>query len=189
MAAGLEPVAGANANSQALTLLAHATAAGHRHDRRAAEDAQRALESLAPQDARSPAGTLGNTLPAEIGAWAAFTRGDFAHARTLVQALADRQDRVGKGEVELPAREMLADMLLLRGETAAALSTYQQSLHSDPNRFNALLAAGQAAERLGQPALAAQYYRTLLANCAGATGAAKARLAHASAVAQARAGG
>lgn len=189
MAAGLEPVAGANANSQALTLLAHATAAGHRHDRRAAEDAQRALEKLARQDARSTTGTLGSTLPDEIGAWAAFTRGDFAHARKLLQALADRQDRVGKGEVELPAREMLADMLSLRGETAAALSTYQQSLHSDPNRFNALLGAGQAAERLGEPALAAQYYRTLLANCTGATGAAKTRLAHASAVVEAGAGG
>jgi tetratricopeptide (TPR) repeat protein len=189
MAAGLEPLAVANTNSQALTLLAHATAAGHRHDRRAAEDAQRALESLAREDARSPAGVLGNTLPDEIRAWAAFTRGDLARARKLLQALADRQDRVGKGEVELPAREMLADMLLLHGDTAAALSTYQQSLHNDPNRFNALFGAGQAAERLGQPALAAQYYRALLANCAGATGAAKVRLAHASAVAQAHAGG
>jgi hypothetical protein len=35
-----------------------------------------------------------------------------------------------------------------------------------PNRFNALLGAGQAAERLGQRALARDYYRTLLAKTA-----------------------
>lgn len=186
MAAGLEPIPGGDAHSQALTLLAHVTAAGHRHDRSAAQQALQALESLARRDAASPVGSLGHTLPDEIRAWAAFTRGDVAQARALLLPLAERQDRVGKGEVELPAREMLADMLLLHGETAAALGQYQASLRSDPNRFNALLGAGQAAERLGQPAQAADYYRTLLAECPQADGAAKRLLSHASEMLQAK---
>lgn len=66
----------------------------------------------------------------------------------LLLPLADRQASVGKGEVEIPAREMLADMLLLGGRPAAALERYRQSLASDPNRFNALLGAGPAAEKL-----------------------------------------
>ena len=74
---------------------------------------------------------------------------------------------------------MLADMLLLRGDANQALTEYQASLRSDPNRFNGLLGAAQAAERVGQSGVAAGYYRTLLANCAGATGAARKRLAHA----------
>jgi tetratricopeptide (TPR) repeat protein len=127
MAAGLEVVVGGNAYSQALTLLARATA--------------------------------------------------------LLRPVVERQAKVGKGEVELPAREMLADMLLLTGNARQAFEEYQESLRSDPNRFNALLGAGQAAERLGRRALAGDYYRTLLANCAGATGPAKSQLGHAAVVA------
>jgi tetratricopeptide (TPR) repeat protein len=88
----------------------------------------------------------------------------------LLRPVADRQDKIGKGEVELPAREMLAEMLLLSGKFADALSEYQASLISDPNRFNALLGAGEAAEGLGENNVAAGYYRVLLANCTGANG-------------------
>jgi tetratricopeptide (TPR) repeat protein len=84
----------------------------------------------------------------------------------------DRQARIGKGEVEIPAREMLADMLLLSGRPEEALRQYQQSLLSDPNRFNALLGAYQAAERLGRNDLTERYYRQLFANCRRADGAA-----------------
>jgi hypothetical protein len=182
MAAGLEPEPGGDAYSGGVTLLAHATAAAYRHDQRAADEALHTLESLVRQDASSHAESLGEILPDEIRAWAAFTRGNLAHARTLLQGLADRQDRAGKGEVELPAREMLADMLLLDRKAAEALGQYQASLKSDPNRFNALLGAGQAAEQLDQPALAAGYYRTVLGNCAEPSGAARKLLTHAASV-------
>jgi tetratricopeptide (TPR) repeat protein len=187
MAAHLAPVPGGDALSQALTLLAHVTAAAYRSDRIAADKALRTLDMLVQQDAPSPAGSLGRTLPEEIRAWASFTDGDLAGALTLLRTVAERQDKVGKGEVAIPAREMLADMLLLRGEAGQAITEYQRSLHSDPNRFNGLLGAGQSAERVGQHALAAVYYRTLLANCTGATGAARKRLAHASHVVESQA--
>ena len=115
----------------------------------------------------------------EIHAWAAFSQGDVNSAIAWLRPVADRQAKSGKGEVELPAREMLAEMQLLSDRPAEALQEYQASLHSDPNRFNGLLGAARAAEKLGKTDVAVGYYRTLLKNCAHANGAAMRVLAHA----------
>jgi len=56
----------------------------------------------------------------------------------LLRPLADRQDQIGKREVELPAREMLADILLEMNRPQDALAEYAKSLQSDPNRFDGL---------------------------------------------------
>lgn len=179
MAGQLTPVTQGNARSGALTVLAHVIAAAHRHDRRAARAALDALDALA----RTPqaADRLGTTLPAEIRSWAAFTQGDLVRAVAQLRTVAARQDKVGKGEVEVPAREMLADMLLLRGRAAEALHEYQLSMVTDPNRFNALRGAAEAAQRAGNRALAADYYRTLLGNCPHPSGPARAVLEQAAA--------
>jgi hypothetical protein len=70
-------------------------------------------------------------------------------AITLITAVADKQDREGKGEVELPAREMLADMLLAGDRPADALTQYRLCLRTDPNRLNSVLGA-ERAEKLSQ---------------------------------------
>ena len=44
-------------------------------------------------------------------AWLSFAEGKNEEALSLLRSIADKQDAFGKGEVELPAREMLADML------------------------------------------------------------------------------
>jgi tetratricopeptide (TPR) repeat protein len=75
---------------------------------------------------------------------------------------ADLQDKVGQGEVDIPAREMLADMLLDLGRPKEALAEYQKALTLSPNRFNGLFNAGRAAEAAGDQALAQRYYATLL---------------------------
>ena len=178
----LQPIAGAGTLSRGLTLLAHATAAGHLNDGRVGIEATRAYEALLNKEpVVRPGGGLA-TLRDEIRAWADFSQGHHDVARKLLRAIAERQRKVGKGEVELPAGEMLADMLLLDGKRKAALQAYQASLQSDPNRFNALLGAGRAAELSSQPAVAARYFRALLANCAGANGAALGVLEHARSV-------
>jgi CubicO group peptidase (beta-lactamase class C family) len=84
-----------------------------------------------------------------------------------------------QGELDLPVREMIAEMFLIDGNAGDALKEYQASLVSDPNRFNGLLGAAKAAERLDQHKLAVRYYRSLLTNCAGASGVALAELQHA----------
>jgi len=98
-----------------------------------------------------------------------FTR---AHEAGRLRTTADLQSKVGKGEVELPAREMLAEILLLDGRAADALKEYELSLASDPNRFNALLGAARAAEKLGRKAVATKYYKQLPVSSPHASGAA-----------------
>jgi tetratricopeptide (TPR) repeat protein len=156
-------------------LLAHAEGAAHLRDQNSASDALKQLESLTSGD--SPASESASAV--EIRAWVDFTSGNSKDAIALLRPLAERQARIGKGEVEIPAREMLAEMLLLSGEPAEALTQYRQSLSSDPNRFNALLGAIQAAEQLGRNGLAEEYYRTLRANCRNADGSAAKELEHA----------
>jgi tetratricopeptide (TPR) repeat protein len=170
---------GPNWFTQAQALLAHAVAAGHLHDAEAGKAAGAALElSVAPYE-KLKAGAPNAGLPDEIRAWARFAQGDLAGAVSLLQPVADRQDKLGEGGIEVPAREMLAEMYLLRGQFAEALREYQGVLASDPNRFNALLGAGRAAEALSERDVAANYYRTLLANCTSAGGKALEALRHA----------
>ena len=97
-----------------------------------------------------------------MSAWAAFAEGDEAGALKLMRESADLQDKVGQGEVDIPAREMLADMLLELHRPGEALSEYERALVLSPNRFNALLHAGMAAEAAGDTAKASEFYAALL---------------------------
>ena len=54
---------------------------------------------------------------------------------------------------------MLADMLLEAGRPQEALAQYEIALKTDPNRFNGLYGAAQAATQLQQKDKAAAYYR------------------------------
>ena len=184
-AATLRPSAAGSPYGQGLTLLANAIAAGHLRDAAAAREASRAFDALVSGE--RAVGLTGGlaTLRDEIHAWADFSSGDRDAALGLLRPVADRQNRTGKGEVELPAGEMAADMLLMDRQATPALRQYQASLRNDPNRFNALLGAGQAAEQLGNTALAVRYYRVLVGNCPRASGSALRRLEHARAMANA----
>ena len=75
---------------------------------------------------------------------------------------ADLQDKVGQGEVDIPAREMLADMLLEFHHPDQALAEYERALVLSPNRFNGLFNAGMAAEAVGDRAKAEGFYSALL---------------------------
>ena len=82
-------------------------------------------------------------------------------------AVADKQDAHGKGEVEIPAREMLADILLESGHPEQALAEYERAMTIDPNRFNELYGAARSAELTKQTAKADKYYAQLVKNCSG----------------------
>jgi len=75
-----------------------------------------------------------------------------------LRAAADQQDKLGQGEVDLPAREMLGDLLMLLKRPADALAEYKTSLTLSPNRLNGLLSAGEAAEAAGKPNEAKGFY-------------------------------
>jgi len=94
---------------------------------------------------------------------------------------ADLQDKVGQGEVDIPAREMLADMLLETKRPAEALVEYQQALKLSPNRFNGLYGAGMATETAGDPAAARRYYTALLKSTGDGARSTRPEIAHAKA--------
>jgi tetratricopeptide (TPR) repeat protein len=100
-------------------------------------------------------------------AWASYASGQTSEAVVLLRSVADTEDKVGKGETSLPVREMLADMLLDMHQPQEALVEYETSLRTDPNRFNGLYGAAQAAEMSQQKEKAAGYYSQLLNNCNG----------------------
>jgi tetratricopeptide (TPR) repeat protein len=82
----------------------------------------------------------------EARAWLAFAEGKNEEAVGLLRPVAEKRARVGRGDVELPAREMLGDMLLEMNRSDDAFAEYERSLKTDPHRFNGLYAAARAAE-------------------------------------------
>ena len=113
----------------------------------------------------------------------AQVQGNDKQAIQLVRAAAELDAAMDKhpatpAEV-LPARELLADLLLELNDPAAALSEYEQSLRADRNRFRSMLGMARAAKATGDTAKARQAYEKLVA--LASTGSDRAELAEAKA--------
>jgi len=98
-------------------------------------------------------------------AWMLFKAGKYSSALEHMISAADMEDATEKnpvtpGEV-IPARELLADMLLEMGYKEKALTAYQEDLAAHPNRFNGLYGAGLASEKCGDRKNAIFYYHQL----------------------------
>jgi tetratricopeptide (TPR) repeat protein len=143
---------------------AQAIAAGHLRDPEAADAAVAAAHSIydATEAEGSPISLEIKAAQATIEAWQSFAHHDDAHALQKIGEAADVQDKVGQAEVDIPAREMYGDMLLIDGRPAEALVQYRTALRLSPNRFNGLYHAGRAAETAGKPAEALVFYKQLL---------------------------
>jgi len=166
-AAALEPVANASPETQTQTYWTRAIAHGHLHQAQEARADLAAHDALVEKvrkgkDAYSVDSTGAQIARAEMLAWAAFAENDATQALKQMREAAELQDKAGQGEVDIPAREMLADMLLESGSPQEALSQYKLALILSPNRFNALYHAGLAAEKAGDKVQAAGYYSALL---------------------------
>jgi len=164
----LNPPAGAEPYNQAITYWARAIAAGRLRDAAAARAAITQYEAMIEATRKGKEAYVAKYMDTgrdEARAWLAFAEGKNGEALRLLRPVADRQDAEGKGEVELPAREMLADMLLEMGRPEQALAEYEKSLKTDPNRFNGLYGAAQAAESAHDSEKAKLYYAQLLKNC------------------------
>jgi len=105
----------------------------------------------------------------EAEAWLAFAKGKSEEALQELRAAADRQDKNGGESVSVPAREMLADMLLDLKRPADALAEYKTILKNSPNRFDSLYGAMRAAASINTPEMhaAAESYLTQFMNCCG----------------------
>jgi hypothetical protein len=102
----------------------------------------------------------------EMAGWIAFAESKPVEAAAALRKAADMQDKVGQGEVDIPAREMLADLLLESGHPKDALAEYQVALRLSPNRLNGLYNAAQAARSSGDREHAQLFYTELLASAA-----------------------
>jgi hypothetical protein len=108
-------------------------------------------------------------------AWILLSEGKNDEALQKMTAAADMEDNTEKspvtpGEV-IPARELLADMLLTINQPKKALEAYEMDLKKHMNRFNALYGAGAAAEKTGEFKKSNLYYGRLAAitNVPGST--------------------
>ena len=103
----------------------------------------------------------------EASAWIAHAEGRNDEAIASLRALADKNDKLGNEPEGIPAREMLADLLLEAKRPQQALVEYQTDLKLNPNRFNGLYGAARAAEEAGKQSEATEYYALLLKTCEG----------------------
>lgn len=143
---------------------AQAVAAGRLRDAAIADKAATAATQLADaaQKEGSPIGAEIAVSQATIKAWQSFAHQRDEQAFQQISAAADMQDRVGQAEVDIPAREMYADMLFADKRPAESLVQYRTALKLSPNRFNSLYNAGRAAEAAGRVPEAVAFYQQLL---------------------------
>jgi tetratricopeptide (TPR) repeat protein len=96
----------------------------------------------------------------------AHAQGNDKQAMELVRAAADLDASMDKhpatpAEV-LPARELLADLLLALNDPAAALTEYEQSVRTERNRFRSILGIARAAKQTGDTPKAREAYGKLV---------------------------
>ena len=182
-AAALEPAPGATPEIATMTYWARTVADGHlRQPAQASADLAK-YDSLIEKvkkgkDAYMAEGTFPQIERDEMVAWVYFVKGMNDGAVQHMREAADLQDKVGQAEVDIPAREMLADMLLELHQPQQALAEYEISLELSPNRFNGLYHAGLAAEEAGDKAKAQQFYAALLKSTDNGAESSRPELAH-----------
>jgi hypothetical protein len=95
-------------------------------------------------------------------AWIAFGRGNKDAALMQMRGAADMEDASEKSPVSpgrvIPARELLAEMLLQSGNPSEALLQYERSQVRDPNRLRSLIGAGLAAAQINDREKARSFY-------------------------------
>jgi tetratricopeptide (TPR) repeat protein len=101
----------------------------------------------------------------EVAAWIAEQNGKSSDALQVMRSAAELEESMDKAAVTpgaiTPAREMLAELLLMERHPKESLAEYEAALKTAPNRFNALYGAGRAAEAAGDASAAANYFQKL----------------------------
>ena len=181
------PAPGSKPFEAIFTYWGQGIAAGHLQNRKLAAATLKRMDQCIAQIRTSRYAddiTLFNLRREEVLAWQSFAAKQHGAALASMRAAADQQDKLGQREVDIPAREMLGDLLVLEGQPVAALQEYHTALTLSPNRLNGLLSAGQAAEQASRPEDALGYYRAAAQQTASGVHSQRAELAHAVKVAQ-----
>ncbi len=103
----------------------------------------------------------------EAAAWVAHAEGNNDEAIKTLRTIAEKEEAEGDEPLAIPAREMLADMMLDMNHPEQALTEYEADLKFNPNRFNGLYGAARAAEMVGKSDKSNSYYARLVKICDG----------------------
>ncbi len=101
----------------------------------------------------------------EVAGWIAEKNGKAADAIATLRSAAELEESMDKNAVTpgavIPAREMLAELLLKENHPQDSLTEYEAVLKISPNRFNALFGAASAADAAGNASAANRYFQKL----------------------------
>jgi len=168
-AAQLQPVGTGLPAAQAITHFTRAMGAARSGDSPAAQTDIDTLKELRGALEKANQGYWAGQVEIQIlgaQAWLAQGQGNKADELKFMRAAADLEDasekHVAMENRLYPMRELLADMLLMQGEAAAALKEYERSLRNASNRLRGFYGAAKAAETAGDTKKAREYYEKLL---------------------------
>jgi hypothetical protein len=154
--------------AQAITWAAIGIGSARSNNLDRATQAERKLAALRDATAKQNNSYWANQVEVqrrEVGAWIARQSGKSDEALQLVRSAVELEESMDKHAVTpgavSPAREMLAELLMLEHRPAESLVEYQNVLKTTPNRFNALYGAAGAAEASGNATSASNYFRKL----------------------------
>jgi len=169
-AAALKPVAEASRGDQSMTYLARAIGAARSgHPEQARQDVKQ-IEAIHRTLVEQKKNEFAEAVEHDrqvAAAWIAHAEGRDEEGLRQLRAVAEREEATGEEPMGIPAREMLADMLLDAKHPDLALVEYETDLKFNPNRFNGLYGAAQAAQMAGNSTKANTYYAQLVKVCAG----------------------
>ena len=169
-AASLAMVPGADLADNAVTYWARAVGAAHSGNpaeaRKDIAEIQSIRKTLVKQKKTEFIYSLDSGRK-EAEAWLAYAEGNHEQALKTLRTVAEKQEAEGDEPLAIPAREMVADMLLDMNQPAPALAEYENDLKFNPNRFDGLYGAAHAAELAGKNTEASTYYAQLLKICNG----------------------
>src|SRR5260370_12300259 len=165
-AAALEPRGSQFPQAEAITYFARAMGSARSGDVAAAErdvDKLKALRAALENASQSYWASQVEVQMLAASAWIAHGKGETETALKIMRAAADLEDSSAKHiamENRLyPMRELLGDLLLEQQQPGPALTEYETSLVSTPNRLRGFYGAANAAKAANQPEKATVYFR------------------------------
>jgi tetratricopeptide (TPR) repeat protein len=167
-AAQLQPLGTDYPMAEAITHFARAMGAARSGDTTAAQaDIEKLKEQRAALEKAGQGYWAGQVEIQILGAqaWTAQGQGNKSDALKFMRATADLEDasekHVAMENRLYPMRELLADMLMVQGEAAAALKEYETSLKNAPMRLRGFYGVAKAAEAAGDAKKAREYFEKL----------------------------
>jgi tetratricopeptide (TPR) repeat protein len=167
-AAALEPRGSKFPQAEAITHFARAMGAARSGDLTAAErdvDNLKVIRASLENASQSYWASQVEIQMLAASAWIAQAKGEKETALKLMRAAADLEDdsekHIAMENRLYPMRELLGDLLLEQQQPELALTEYETSLVSTPNRLRGLYGAAKAAKTANQPEKATTYFRKL----------------------------